>query len=416
MKKLTIGILGLGVVGTGVLTILAEQQEQLRQRGIDLTITKALVRKAEDKTDLAKKYHIQLVHDAEEILTDSAIDIVVEVIGKIHPAKEFITTALKNGKHVVTANKDLLALHGEELSQLAQQQDCFLYYEASVAGGIPILRTLQNSYLADEITEISGIINGTTNYMLTQMKEKKLSYEESLSQAQQLGFAESDPTNDVDGFDAAYKTILLTAFAFDMSLSFEELTIEGIRDIQKEDIRTANRLGYEIKLIGRGQRIGDAVYAEVAPMWVPQHHPLATIRNEFNGVFVKSRGIGSGMYYGPGAGARPTATSVVTDLATIAENLQAGLPKLPFYGTLGPKKLAAADKVLSRYYLSFTLSTEEMPQLRQQLAAAKITGTEVLSPDNPTRFVLLTDPLTVTQVQSINVDANLDRRMKILEE
>ena len=203
-KRLQIGILGLGVVGTGVVEIVNQERKKIKQKtGVDLLITKALVRPGEDKSALAAAQGFQLVYDSKDITEDPDIDVVVEVMGKIHPAYEFITEALEQGKHVVTANKDLLAQKGTQLVQTAIENHVSLYYEASVAGGIPILRVLANSFVADEITEVLGIINGTTNYMLTQMVEQQMTYEDALAQAQALGFAASDPKNDVDGIDAA---------------------------------------------------------------------------------------------------------------------------------------------------------------------------------------------------------------------
>ena len=218
-KRLKIGLLGLGVVGSGVVKVIAQNSAKiLSATGIKLEVAKVLVRDGEDKKAIADTYGFTLVQDITAITEDPEIDIVVEVMGKIEPAKSFILSALKHGKHVVSANKDLIAQYGNELVATAQQNECYFYYEASVAGGIPILRTLSNSFLADEITEVFGIVNGTTNYMLTQMVENHLAYETALKQAQTLGFAESDPTNDVDGIDAAYKAIILTRFAFEQDL------------------------------------------------------------------------------------------------------------------------------------------------------------------------------------------------------
>ncbi|MFV0558384.1 MAG: homoserine dehydrogenase [Enterococcus sp.] len=319
-KQLTIGILGLGVVGTGVLEVLTKQANKIKQQtGVSLVVKKAFVRNQASKQAISQKYQLTLTEEIAEIINDEAIDIVIEVMGKIQPAKEFISAALKAKKHVVTANKDLMATHGSELQELALQNGCRLLYEAGVAGGIPILHALKENYLADEITEVCGIVNGTSNFMLTQIKEQAISYDEALKKAQELGFAESDPTNDVAGFDAAYKTTILADYAFGAKIPFEQVLVEGIEAVRLADIQLANRLGFEVKLIGQTKKTASGVFAQVRPMWVPLNHPFAVTRNEYNAVLVKSTGIGESLYYGPGAGAIPTATSVVSDLVTIAQ-------------------------------------------------------------------------------------------------
>lgn len=248
--QLRIGILGFGTVGSGVLRILKNHEPKLNQvTGTTLKVKKVLVR------DLKKQRGsiadgVELTMDADEIINDPEIDIVVEVMGSIDQAKEYIKKALTAGKHVVTANKDLIALHGNELVALAKEYNCDLYYEASVAGGIPILRTIVDSLASDEIQKVFGIVNGTTNFILSQMTNEGKSYSEALKEAQELGFAESDPTNDVDGIDAARKMVILTRLAFGMNVELDQIETKGIRDLQQEDIKMAERLGYKIKLIG----------------------------------------------------------------------------------------------------------------------------------------------------------------------
>lgn len=351
-KTLNIGLLGLGVVGSGVVEVLARQQEKLRdETGIKIQIVKSLVRVGEDKSQIAQKYGFELVTDIQDIINDPNIDVVVELIGKVHPAKEFITQALENGKHVVTANKDLIAQHGVELNQVAKSHQVSLFYEASVAGGIPILRTMTNNYLADEITNVLGIVNGTTNYMLTKMLTERLSYDEALQKAQELGFAESNPTNDVDGIDAAYKMVILSQFAYGMDVKMSDLSIEGIRQVSAEDVAFAKKAGYEIKLIGRTRKIQDAIEVSVGPTLVSVNHPLASIKDEYNGVYLESTGINQSMFYGPGAGALPTATSVVSDLLAIAINRKNQQPAPLFNNYHRPTKLLHDSQIVDRYYL-----------------------------------------------------------------
>lgn len=356
-KTLRIGLLGLGVVGGGVVQVLAKEKEKLqKQTGVAISIDKVLVRAGEDKSALAKKYGFVLTTDFEDIVTDTNLDIIIELIGKVHPAKEFIEKALQNGKHVVTANKDLIAQHGVALNQLAKENRVSLFYEASVAGGIPILRTLTNNYLADEITDVMGIVNGTTNYMLTKMFENQLSYQIALEQAQALGFAESDPTNDVDGIDAAYKMVILAQFAYGMDVSMSDLEIEGIRSLTKTDVQAAQALGYEIKLIGRAKKYGQGIAVSVGPTLVDKYHPIASIKNEFNGIFIESSGIHQSMFYGPGAGALPTATSVLSDVVAIAKNKYLGIEPPLFNHFKVDTTLASDLKQIDSYYIALKVN------------------------------------------------------------
>ncbi|MHC5374832.1 homoserine dehydrogenase [Enterococcus sp. LJL120] len=358
--KLKIGLLGLGVVGSGVPMILKEHAEKIAQvTGMDISVKTALVRDENEKARQAEKFDIELTTDIDDILNDAEIQVVVELMGKVEPAKTYIEEALKRGKHVVTANKDLLAQHGGKLVKLAQENHCDLYYEASVAGGIPILRTIANSLAADNINKILGIVNGTTNYMLTKMVSEGLSYETALAQAQALGFAESDPTNDVDGIDAAYKMIILSQFGFGMNINLDMVTIKGIRGLPIEDVKMAARLGYEIKLIGSAEKQRDSIYTEVGPMLVKREHPLAAVRDEFNAVFIDSSGVGESMYYGPGAGAKPTATSVVSDIITIAKNLRLGTTGHMFNSYKHKTKITPDNQVMAKYYLSLEAADQE---------------------------------------------------------
>lgn len=354
-KQLNIGLLGMGVVGSGVCQVLAEQKEAILARtGVSVQITKALASPYEDKSALAAKYGFALTNEANELFEDETIDVIVELIGKIDPAKAFISAALENKKHVVTANKDLIATHGPELLAIAEKAGVSLYYEASVGGGIPILRTLSTHYLPDTITGIFGIVNGTTNYMLTKMTEDGMTYEDALSQAQVKGFAESDPSNDVDGIDAAYKMVILTKFAFGKTIDVADVATKGIRGLAVEDIKQAQAFGYEVKLIGAAQKTDDgSLTVSVGPVLVPKNHALATIQNEFNGIFIKSDGIDQSMVYGPGAGSRPTATSVVADLTVLAKNKTFGIVE-PFLTFEKETALASVQEVPVQHYVSFS--------------------------------------------------------------
>lgn len=413
MKELRVGILGLGVVGSGTVKVLSDHQTKIKeQTGKTLSIVKALIRPGEDKEDFAKEYGLTLTTELSEIVEDDSLDIVIELIGKVHPAKEFITAALQNGKHVVTANKDLIAQHGMELIDIAKENHVSLFYEASVAGGIPILRTLTANYLADEITNIRGIVNGTTNYMLTKMLENGTSYEEALSEAQTLGFAESDPTNDVDGIDAAYKMVILTQFAYGMDVTLDDLEIKGIRGLSDLDVSQANKFGYEIKLIGESVKTEGSVDVSVGPVLVPKTHPLASIKNEFNGVFINSTGIDQSMFYGPGAGSLPTATSVVSDVAAIAKNQALGIPAPQFNEYRRPLVLTTAEQAKSKYYFAINATEETVATIFNELAIA----TEEIDENNGRISVITT---SINRVQLAELEEKLatilEQRMKVME-
>ncbi|WP_427813124.1 homoserine dehydrogenase [Enterococcus sp. 22-H-5-01] len=419
-KAVNVGLLGLGVVGTGVLEILSDHQEKIRNSiSGPLTVTKALVRPDENKKKLAKKYQLELVTELESILNDPEITIVVEVMGRIEPAKSYIKQALLAGKHVVTANKDLIAQYGSELAALAQEQHRNLYYEASVAGGIPILRTIANSLAADEITEVLGIVNGTTNYMLTKMVQEHQTYEETLAEAQRLGFAESDPTNDVDGIDAAYKMIILSKFAFGMTVQMDQVTIKGIRGLAAADVVTAEQLGYTVKLIGSTIKRTDGIAVEVSPVLVPSTHPLASIHNEMNAVFIKSSGIGESMYYGPGAGARPTATSIVADLMTIVNKIQLDTIGHRFTEYTQPTKLIPANKIMSKYFLSLEMPDEpgQFLKLAEILTRLKVGFEQVVqekSQSKNARVVLVTHETSETNIEAIKKAINEEKGFTLL--
>lgn len=406
-EKLKIGLLGLGTVGSGVPTILQEHQEKISQvTGMEIVVSKALVRDEEEKRRQAEQFDIQLTTDIDEIINDKEIKIIVELIGKIEPAKTFITKALENGKHVVTANKDLLAQYGGELVALAQKNHCDLYYEASVAGGIPILRTIANSLVADNIQKVLGIVNGTTNYMLTQMVSEKKSYQQALEEAQALGFAESDPTNDVDGIDAAYKMVILSQFAFGMNVSLQQVDTHGIRGLSSDDVEMAAQLGYEVKLIGSSENMAGSIAVEVGPMLVAKDHPIASVRNEFNAVFIESSGVGESMYYGPGAGAKPTATSVVSDIITIAKNIRLGTTGHMFNEYQHDTKLAEDDAILGKYYFSIDVPDKQgqILKLTQIMTEANVSFDQLVqqkSDGTRARIVAITHTITKAQMKRV---------------
>lgn len=403
-----IALLGFGTVASGVPFLLKENKEKILQSAqSDIEVAKVLVKDdAEKDRLLAAGNDFNFVTNVDEILEDSDIAIVVELMGRIEPAKTFITRALQAGKHVVTANKDLLAVHGAELIAIAKEHGVALYYEAAVAGGIPILRTLVNSLAADKVTRVLGVVNGTSNFMMTKMVEEGWSYEDALAKAQELGYAESDPTNDVDGIDAAYKMVILSQFAFGMDVQFDQVGHKGIRKITPQDVAVAQRLGYVIKLVGSIEETPSGLAAEVTPTFLPKAHPLAGVNGVMNAVYVESIGIGESMYYGPGAGQKPTATSVVADIIRIIRRLNEGTIGKAFNEYSRPVQLAKPEDVKSDYY--FSIQTPDMKG--QLLKLAQIFNQEDVSfkqvlqegvKDSVARVVIITHQLNQTQLQHI---------------
>lgn len=326
-KKLRIAMLGLGSVGSKVVELVTKNSEYLYQRtGVQVEIVYGLVRSIleEDKKKLAKNYQFQLTDSYDDILSDDSIDVVVELIGRVSPAKEYIVRALKAKKHVVTANKDVMAQYAHELLPLANQHGVTIGYEASVAGGIPIVNPLKTQFSLDTITSIRGILNGTTNFILTKMLNESLSYEEALTLAQELGFAESDPTNDVEGIDAAYKVMILAQLAYHVYPKMEDVQIDGITAIHPAQLAVAKQFGYKIKLLGEVKAISNELSLRVAPALVSDQTSLALIDNETNALQVNSTQIGQSFLSGPGAGAAPTATSVLADIQTLIEKKELG--------------------------------------------------------------------------------------------
>lgn len=395
-----IALLGFGTVATGLPFLLEENRVKLQALvGDEFVIEKVLVRDEGTTKRLRQQgYSYNFVTSFEDIMTDDAIAIVVELMGRVEPAKTYITRALLAGKHVVTANKDLLALHGTELSTLAKQQGLGFYYEAAVAGGIPILRTLANAFAADKITALYGILNGTTNFMLTKMVSEGWTYEAALAEAQTLGYAESDPTNDVEGIDAAYKLAILCQFAFGMSMPFEKIEHQGITHITPEDVAAADQLGYVIKLIGSIRDCSEGLQAQVAPTLVPKSHQLAGVINAMNAVYVESVGIGQSLFYGPGAGQKPTATSVLADLVEIGRCLTHQLSITPFSRFERVGQLAPAEDCLAYYYLSVACSKEmnlmEEEQTRDEKMPLIQKMLDVPINDQQKRLVIVTNNIS----------------------
>lgn len=408
MEDIKIGLVGLGTVGSGVLQMLTSNQDKIANiTGRSLTVKTIVVHNI-DKPRTVDLTGIQLTSDLNAIMDDPEIQIVVEVMGGIHPAKEIITQLLQAGKHVVTANKDLIANAGEELATTARDTHTDLMYEASVAGGIPILRTIVNSFAADHILEVKGIVNGTTNYILTQMQQHGRSYEEALQQAQKLGFAEADPTNDVAGIDAAYKMIILSQFAFGTQLSLDKMAVTGIDNVQLDDVTQAAELGYTVKLLGVAKRIDDGVFAEVAPVLVPSDHPLATINNENNAVMVTGQAVGETLFYGPGAGGLPTANSVLSDIISESKNIALGTTGNGFNNYQTQTQYADPADILYPYYLSLSMPDipGQMLKLTQIMTNIGASFKQIVQTDEPkerAKVMVITHAMSKEQLAELKI-------------
>ncbi|MEH7331298.1 homoserine dehydrogenase [Neobacillus drentensis] len=358
MKAISIGLLGLGTVGCGVVQIIKNHQDKLmHQVGCPVVIKKILVQDVHKARSVEVDASL-LTSNAADILNDDEIDVVIEVMGGVQDTKDHLISALRQGKHVVTANKDLMALHGSELLTVASEHGCDLFYEASVAGGIPILRGLVDGLASDRITQMMGIVNGTTNYILTKMSTEGRSYEEVLKEAQSLGFAEADPTSDVEGLDAARKMTILATLGFSMHIDLEDVKVSGISNITEEDLRYGQQLGYTMKLIGYAHREGEKVEVSVAPTFLSNNHPLASVQNEYNAVYVYGEAVGETMFYGPGAGSLPTATAVVSDLVGVIKNLRLGVNGKSAVTPQYAKLLKDDGEKYSKYFLRIHVQDE----------------------------------------------------------
>ncbi|HGI4452897.1 TPA: homoserine dehydrogenase [Streptococcus agalactiae] len=356
-----IALLGFGTVAKGIPYLLEENQDKLLSlEGEDIVIDKVLVRDNESRQRFINQgFTYNFVTEINTILQDPQIDIVVELIGGIEPAKTYLSQALGFGKHIVTANKDLIALHGKELMDLADARGLALFYEGAVAGGIPILRTLSHSFASDKMTRLLGILNGTSNFMLTKMFEEGWSYEQALKKAQELGYAESDPTNDVEGIDTAYKATILSQFGFGMPIDFDDVNYKGISSIRSEDVEVAQEMGFAIKLVADLRETPTGISVDVSPTLISQKHPLAAVNHVMNAVFIESIGIGQSLFYGPGAGQNPTATSVLADIIDISRSIRSQIKIKPMNTYHCPCRLSMQSDIFNEYYLAISLRNAE---------------------------------------------------------
>jgi homoserine dehydrogenase len=356
MKPINVGLLGIGTVGGGTFNVLKRNREEIARRaGCDITL-KMVADKDLDRARSIAGARATLTADAQAVVNHPDIDIVVELIGGTTVAKDLILRAIENGKHVVTANKALLAQHGNEIFAAAQTKDVMVAFEAAVGGGIPIIKSLREGLTANRIEWIAGIINGTSNFILSEMREKGASFDAVLREAQQRGYAEADPTFDVEGIDAAHKLTIMAAISFGIPMRFASAYVEGVSRLAQEDIRYAGELGYRIKLLGIAKRKAAGIELRVHPTLIPERRLIANVEGVMNAILVKGDAVGQTMYYGAGAGADPTASAVVADLVDVARMMTADpehrVPHLAFQpDRLSDLPILPIGEVETRYYL-----------------------------------------------------------------
>ena len=356
MRPVRIGILGLGTVGCGTVNVLGRNAEEISRRaGRKITVVQASIRDASKERSCATS-GFALTQDPSQIVANTEIDIVVELIGGLNPARELVLQAIAQGKHVVTANKALIAVHGNEIFAAAQDKGVMVAFEAAVAGGIPIIKAIREGLAGNRIEWLVGIINGTGNYILSEMFERKRPFAEVLADAQRLGYAEADPTLDVDGIDAAHKLTILASIAFGIPLQFEKAYTEGIRHVTLADLRYAEELGYRIKHLAIARRSNGGVELRVHPTLIPQRQLIASVGGVMNAVLVRGDAVGPTLYYGAGAGAEPTASAVVADLVDVVRTLTTDpnnrVPHLAFQpDALSDLHILPMEEVHTSYYL-----------------------------------------------------------------
>ncbi|MFN5257933.1 MAG: homoserine dehydrogenase [Burkholderiales bacterium] len=376
-QPLRVGLAGLGTVGGGTWAVLARNAEEIRRRaGRSIAIT-AVADLDAAKAQTLTKGSARFTADAMALAKDAEIDVVIELIGGYGFAKEFVLEAIRQGKHVVTANKALLAIHGNEIFAAAQAKGVMVAYEAAVAGGIPIIKALREGLTANKIEWIAGIINGTTNFILSEMRDKGLAFSEVLKEAQRLGYAEADPTFDIEGIDAAHKATIMASIAFGIPLQFDRAHIEGISSLQAKDIRYAEQLGYRIKLLGITKQHANGVELRVHPTLISSKKLIANVEGAMNAVWVKGDAVGHTMYYGKGAGAEPTASAVIADLVDVARTLAIDsghrVPDLGFQSAeIVMRSVVPIDEIESGYYLR--LRVRDQPGVLADITRALADG------------------------------------------
>jgi len=372
LKSVRIGLMGLGTVGGGTATVLQRNAEEITQRvGRSLEIVRAAAREINEQTVFAADSSVKLSDDAWDVVNDADVDVVVELIGGYSPARELVLKAIENGKHVVTANKALIAMHGDEIFAAASEKGVSVCYEAAVAGGIPIIKAMREGLTANKIEWLAGIINGTGNFILTEMRDKGRDFDDVLKEAQALGYAEADPTFDVEGIDAAHKLTILASIAFGIPLQFDKTFTEGISQVTTEDVTYAEELGYRIKHLGIARKTAKGIEMRVHPTLIPEKRLIANVDGVMNAVLVQGDAVGPTLYYGAGAGAEPTASAVVADIVDIARTFESAADnKVAALGYQAGKHsntpVLTSDNFETAYYLR--LSVEDRPGVLADVA------------------------------------------------
>ena len=428
-NKINVGLIGAGTVGGGTYKILKENFNEIyRKTGKEIVVF-ALAEKDTKRAKEVVDDKTLIFEDAFDLVKDQNIHIVVELIGGTGISKDLVVEALKNNKHVVTANKALIAMHGEELVDLAIKHNVNLSYEAAVAGGIPIIKAIREGLAANKIEWIAGILNGTTNYILTEMKENNLAFEVALKQAQELGFAEADPTFDIEGVDAAHKITILASIAFGIPINFNAAHIEGISNLAQKDIIYAEELGYKIKLLGITKNTNDAIELRVHPTLIPEKRLVANVDGAMNAVLVKGDMVGPTMYYGAGAGSEPTASAVVADIIDLARNLESNnstpIPILGFVkNAIKAKKMLSIEDITSEFYLRFSMKNESgvLAKITQVFAQHSISidamvQKEVQEDDEIVDIILVTSNMVEKEMNKIinEIEALPENKDKVVK-
>ena len=406
MKPIQVGLLGIGTVGSGTFEVLKRNQEEIQRRAgrpIQITMVADLdTARAQEIVGNA----VKVVNDARQVIANPEIDIVVELIGGYGIAKQLVLEAIAAGKHVVTANKALLAVHGTEIFAAAHKKGVMVAFEAAVAGGIPIIKALREGLSANRIHWVAGIINGTTNFILSEMRDKGLAFGDVLKQAQALGYAEADPTFDIEGVDAAHKATIMAAIAFGVPVQFDKAYVEGITKLEAQDIRYAEQLGYRIKLLGISKRTADGIELRVHPCLVPAKRLIANVEGAMNAVMVQADAVGTTLYYGKGAGSEPTASAVIADLVDVTRLHTADplnrVPHLAFQPETFDQAMSnlpvmPMEQVVTSYYLRLRVADQAgvLAQITGIFAQAAISIDAVLQREagegeNQTDLIILT--------------------------
>lgn len=420
MEPLKVGLLGIGTVGSGTWEVLKRNQKEIRGRaGREIQITMVADRNVDRAKEITKG-ECEVVDDGNLVVTNPDIDIVIELIGGYDAAKSFVLKAIENGKHVVTANKALLAVHGNEIFRAAQENGVTVAFEAAVAGGIPIIKALREGLTANRIEWVAGIINGTTNFILSEMREKGLDFDTVLKEAQELGYAEADPTFDIEGVDAAHKATLMSAIAFGIPVQFDKAYIEGITKLDSMDILYAEQLGYRIKLLGITRRMKDGIELRVHPALIPASRLIANVEGAMNAVLVNSDAVGATLYYGKGAGSEPTASAVIADLVDIARvesvNPEHRVPHLAFQpDAMNNTPILPMSEVTTSYYLRMKVKDQPgvLADITRILADLKISIDAFLQKE-PREGEELVDIIILThKTQEKNINAAIEKIEKI---